>query len=72
MAKAPFGFSTVQGVRIREVKANTEDLCGHSFSAFAISLVNERLDESLEAFAGHPLEERISTPGRRPGSLWNS
>jgi hypothetical protein len=39
------------------VKAITEELCGHAFSASAISAINKRLDESLEAFAGRPLEE---------------
>ena len=47
----------VQGVSTRKVKAITEELCGHSFSASAISAINKRLDESLEAFAGRPLEE---------------
>ena len=45
------------GVSTRKVKAITEELCGHSFSASAISAINKRLDESLEAFAGRPLEE---------------
>ena len=39
------------------MKAITEELCGHAFSASAISAINKRLDESLEAFAGRPLEE---------------
>ena len=47
----------VHGVSTRKVKAITEELCGHSFSASAISAINKRLDESLEAFAGRPLEE---------------
>jgi transposase-like protein len=47
----------VQGVSTRKVKAITEELCGHSFSASAISAINKRLDESLEAFAKRPLEE---------------
>ena len=37
----------VQGVSTRKVKTITEELCGHSFSASAISAINERLDESL-------------------------
>jgi putative transposase len=41
----------VQGVSTRKVKAITEELCGHSFSASAISAVNKRLDASLDAFA---------------------
>lgn len=47
----------VQGVSTRKVKVITEELCGHSFSASAISSVNKTLDESLEKFAKRPLEE---------------
>ncbi len=35
----------------------TEELCGHSFSASAISAVNKTLDEGLEKFAKRRLEE---------------
>ena len=44
----------MQGVSTRKVKAITEELCGHAFSASAI---NKRLDESLDAFAKRPLAE---------------
>jgi|SRR5215210_4098566 len=47
----------VQGVSTRKVKAITEELCGHAFSASAISAINKRLDESLAAFAGRHLAE---------------
>ena len=47
----------VQGVSTRKVKAITEELCGHSFSASAISTINARLDESLAQFAGRRLDE---------------
>ena len=47
----------VQGVSTRKVKAITEELCGHAFSASAISAINKRLDESLDAFAARPLAE---------------
>jgi putative transposase len=47
----------VQGVSTRKVKAITEELCGHSFSASAISAINKRLDESLKAFAKRQLPE---------------
>ena len=47
----------VQGVSTRKVKAVTEELCGHAFSASAISAVNRRLDEGLAAFARRRLEE---------------
>lgn len=47
----------VQGVSTRKVKAVTEELCGHSFSASSISRINKTLDEELERFATRPLEE---------------
>src|ERR671930_177834 len=47
----------VQGVSTRKVKAITEELCGHSFSASAISAMNQRLDASLAQFATRPLAE---------------
>lgn len=47
----------VQGVSTRKVKAITEELCGHAFSASSISAINKRLDDSLKAFACRPLTE---------------
>ena len=47
----------VQGVSTRKVKAVTEELCGHAFSASAVSAINKRLDETLSAFATRPLAE---------------
>ncbi|KFG69521.1 IS256 family transposase [Microvirga sp. BSC39] len=47
----------VQGVSPRKVKAITEELCGHNFSASAISSINKRLDDSLAQFASRRLEE---------------
>ncbi len=47
----------VQGVSTRKVKAITEELCGHSFSASAISAINKTLDESLAQFANRQLDE---------------
>jgi transposase-like protein len=47
----------VQGVSTRRLKAITEELCGHSFSASTISSINKRLDESLARFASRPLNE---------------
>lgn len=47
----------VQGVSTRKVKAITEQLCGHSFSASTISRINKGLDEELARFAGRRLEE---------------
>jgi transposase-like protein len=36
----------VQGVSTRKVKAVTEELCGHEFSASTISRLNQNLDEA--------------------------
>jgi putative transposase len=47
----------VQGVSTRKVKAITEELCGHGFSASSISAITKRLDDSLAAFAGRRLTE---------------
>jgi putative transposase len=47
----------VQGVSTRKVKAITEELCGHSFSASSISAMNQRLDAGLAQFAGRALAE---------------
>jgi putative transposase len=47
----------VQGVSTRKVKAITEELCGHAFSASAVSGVVKRLDEQLSQFFGRVLEE---------------
>ena len=49
----------VQGVSTRKVKAITEELCGHEFSASAISAINKRLDEELERFMNRRLEEEF-------------
>ncbi len=48
----------VQGVSTRKVKAVTEALCSHSFSASSISAINKTLDESLKAFS----ERRLADP----------
>jgi hypothetical protein len=47
----------VQGVSTRKVKAITEELCGHSFSAATISEINKGLDEARGRFAQRRLEE---------------
>jgi putative transposase len=49
----------VQGVSTRKIKAITEELCGHAFSASAISAINKRLDEELQSFMHRPLEEEF-------------
>ena len=47
----------VQGVSTRKVKAVTEALCGHEFSASSISQINKSLDQALTAFANRRLSE---------------
>jgi transposase-like protein len=47
----------VQGVSTRKVKAITEELCGHSFSAASISAINVKLDEGLAELARRRLDE---------------
>jgi putative transposase len=47
----------VQGVSTRKVRAITEELCGHAFSASSISAINKKLDESLAQFAARRLGE---------------
>ena len=46
----------VQGVSTRKVKAISEELCGHEFSASTISELNSKLDAELERFARQKLE----------------
>jgi putative transposase len=46
----------VQGVSTRKVKAVTETLCGHSFSASSVSEMNKTLDAALSAFATRQLD----------------
>src|SRR5262249_19342207 len=47
----------VQGVSTRKVKAISEELCGHEFSASTVSQLNKKLDAELERFARRRLEE---------------
>ena len=46
----------VQGVSTRKVKAITEELCGHAFSASTVSEISKSLDEQLREFASRSLE----------------
>lgn len=46
----------IQGVSTRKVKAVTEQLCGHSFSASTVSEINKKLDGELDRFSGRELE----------------
>jgi len=50
----------VQGVSTRKVKAVTETMCGHSFSASSVSEMNKTLDAALAAFATRRLDERLN------------
>lgn len=50
----------VEGVSTRKVRAITEELCGHEFSAGAISAVNARMDVELERFARRALTEPMA------------
>ena len=47
----------IHGVSTRKVKAITEELCGHEFSASSVSEIVKKLDEELEAFAQRKLIE---------------
>jgi putative transposase len=47
----------VQGVSTRKVKAITEELCGHAFSASAISEINKKMDAELTGFFGQRLKD---------------
>jgi putative transposase len=47
----------VQGVSTRKVKAITEELVGHSFSASSISAIVKKLDAELERFMQRQLAE---------------
>jgi putative transposase len=46
----------IQGVATRKVTAISEELCGHSFRASAISEINKKLDAELGRFARRELE----------------
>src|SRR3546814_14537345 len=48
----------VQGVSTRKVKAITDELCGHAFSASTITAINKKLDRSEERRVG---KECVST-----------
>jgi len=50
----------VQGVSTRKVRAVTEELCGHGFSASAVSSVTVQLDAELERFMRRPLTEEYA------------
>ncbi len=47
----------IQGVSTRKVKAITEELCGHAFSASTVSSINKKLNSELGKFSRRPLEQ---------------
>jgi putative transposase len=47
----------VQGVSTRKVRAITEELCGHGFSASSVSAITKQLDEELTSFMHRKLEQ---------------
>ena len=47
----------IQGVSTRKVKAISEKLCGHAFSASTVSRINKSLDAKLREFADRRLDE---------------
>lgn len=47
----------IQGVSTRKVKAITEELCGHAFSASTVSAINRKLDGELRVFSERALEQ---------------
>jgi putative transposase len=49
----------IQGVSTRKVQAISEELCGHSFSASAISEITKKLDAELGRFARRELRTSI-------------
>src|SRR5215469_12524497 len=49
----------IQGVSTRKVKAITEELIGHAFSASSVSAVVKKLDGELARFAHRRLSERF-------------
>jgi len=46
----------IKGVSTRKVKAVTEELCGHAFSASTVSKINKKLDEELGKFSDRRLQ----------------
>jgi putative transposase len=48
----------IQGVSTRKIKAISEELCGHGFSASSISAITKKLDDELKAFC----ERRLAEP----------
>jgi hypothetical protein len=63
VAKVELGVP--QGISTRKVKAIGEELCGHSFSASAISEFNRKLDGDLGRSACRELDREYPLPNPR-------
>jgi len=50
----------IQGVSTRKVRAVTEELCGHGFSASTVSSITTQLDAELNRFMTRPLTEEYA------------
>lgn len=50
----------VQGVSTRKVRAVTEELCGHGFSASSVSAITVQMDAELGRFMNRPLNEEYA------------
>lgn len=50
----------VQGVSTRKVRAVTEELCGHGFSASSVSAITVQMDGELSRFMTRPLSEEYA------------
>lgn len=50
----------VQGVSTRKVRAVTEELCGHGFSASSVSAITVQMDAQLSRFMSRPLGEEYA------------
>jgi len=46
----------IEGVSTRKIKAITEELCGHGFSASTVSQISKNMDQELEKFARRALD----------------
>jgi putative transposase len=46
----------IEGVSTRKIKAITEELCGHGFSASTVSQISKNMDQELEKFGRRALD----------------
>jgi transposase-like protein len=59
-----------QGVSTRKVKAITEELCGHAFSASAVSAIVKRLDDELAQELRWLYDRRELAEARQDLAAW--